>query len=458
MGLALSLWAFVVSFLAGNRSLGAGCSVVLAFGYGFGLLRARFYDSFSYFIFDAAVLGLYLARFVRPGGLTPEPDARPLFRWTAVLIGWPVVLFALFAIFPQHPLIQLVGLRSAIWYLPFLLLGASFRPGDLTTLARTLAVLNMVALAFALGEFVLGLEPFYPKNPITALIYRSSDVGSSGAHRIPATFSASGLYGGTVVGSIPLLVGLWTSPSASRSDKLLMVAGMLAASLGAFVCGSRTPVVFLLVLAGVIAFQMRARLGYLALALLVAATTAYIVSSDARFQRFATLQDPDVVAERLSGSLNMTVVDVMSEYPLGAGLGSAFGTNIPPMLLPFATNQIGAENEYARFGVEQGWIGLTLWVAFLIWIIVTGLRTRNPLGGALGARLMYCLVVGVWGNALLGAGILAAIPGAALLLIQMALLTRPAPAAIPPAVRRPRPAPGAAIRRPAAAPANTPSA
>jgi hypothetical protein len=446
MGLGLSLLAFVASFLAGRRSLGAGCAVVLVFGYGFGIIRARYYDTFSFFVFDAGVLGLYLAWFTGSGTVPASPNTFLLRRWATVLIAWPLILFGLCLIFPQHPLIQLVGLRAAIWYLPFLLLGIAIRPADLTTIARALAVLNLAALGFALGEYFLGLEVFYPRNPITELIYRSSDVAGHTAYRIPATFSTSAGYGATMVATIPLLGAVWASSSASRLDKLLMVAGLLAASLGAFVCGSRSPVIFLIVLAAVIAFELRARLGYLLLVLLVAGVVAYVVSGEARFQRFTTLQDPDVLSERISVSVNLGVFEVLARYPLGAGLGSAFGTNIPPILRSLAHEQVGVENEYARIAVEQGWIGLIVWLSFLIWLL-TRRRDRTPMGGKLGSRLMYCFVLASWLNALFGTGTLAAIPGTALLLLQMTMLSRSASPPIP-AARSLRRIPAAAAAPP----------
>jgi hypothetical protein len=430
MGLPLCVFAFAVSFLLARRSLGAGLAAVLSSGYVYGLLRARFYDPFSYFIFDAAVLGLYLERLTGPEGFWPDASTRALYRWVAALIGWPVAMFGLSALYPQHVLVQLVGLRAAVWFVPFLLLGASIRSADLIVIARALAVLNLIALAFGVGEYVLGLEPFFPHNPITELIYRSIDVAGHSNYRIPATFPAAANYGMAMVASVPLLAGIWRSAVATFLDKLLMPAGLFAAALGTFLCASRTPVVFLLVLAVPIAYHLRARLGYFLLALLIGGTIAYIVSGEERMQRFTTLQDPDVLNERVVGSVNLGVVDVLLEYPAGAGLGSAFGTNIPTILRQYASEQIGAENEYARIGVEQGLAGLALWVGFLVWLLVR--RRRSPLSRrSLGMTLMYTFVALSWAVALLSVGTLTAIPCTAMLLLQMGILSRTRPDPVP---------------------------
>src|SRR5579875_1493079 len=137
MGLLLSLAAFAASWWCGRRSLGAGMAVVLTAGFLYGIVRANFLDSFTFFLYDAALSGLYLARLTLPGALNP-PNAKSLTIWVRLLIGWPFVMFALSAAFPQHVLIQLVGLRAAIWYLPVLLLGVSAHPADLVLIARTL--------------------------------------------------------------------------------------------------------------------------------------------------------------------------------------------------------------------------------------------------------------------------------------------------------------------------------
>jgi hypothetical protein len=63
-----------------------------------------------------------------------------------------------------------VGLRAAVWFLPFLLVGVQASAADLVLVTRSLALLNLVALAIGLGEYFLGLEAFLPGNASTALI------------------------------------------------------------------------------------------------------------------------------------------------------------------------------------------------------------------------------------------------------------------------------------------------
>src|SRR3989442_2508776 len=86
-------FVFVVAFLAARRSLLAGVVTVLTVGYGYGIARANL-GTPGHFLFDAAVLGFYLAR-LRPRWTRAQRAAlAPLSRWVAVLIAWPLLLAA----------------------------------------------------------------------------------------------------------------------------------------------------------------------------------------------------------------------------------------------------------------------------------------------------------------------------------------------------------------------------
>jgi hypothetical protein len=423
MGLLLSLAAFVSSLLGARRSVGAGMAALLVAGYFYGLLRARFLDGFSHFIFDAAMFGLYLGHFSRVRSVRP-PKAPELYQWATVLILWPIIIFGLALFYPQHLLIQLVGLRAAIWFLPFLLLGAWARLDDLRLMARALAVLNLLVLLVALGEYFLGLEAFLPRNAVTEGMYRSNDVAGYTAHRIPATFISAAAYGTMMAQSVPWLVGRWADVREGLLEKALMVAALLAAAIGVFLCASRIPVILLVAMGLVVAWQFRTRLGYLVPALLLVVVVAYLVKGNERLQRFASLQDADLVTERIRGSANLSVIELLLSYPMGAGLGSAFGTSIPSFLQHLMTQEpIGAENEYARIGLEQSLVGVVLWIGFIVWLLARP-RIGWPGGWRVAERLTWLFVVISWATAVLGCGTLLAIPGTCLLLFQMGLLGR----------------------------------
>src|SRR5439155_7983249 len=106
MGLLLSIVAFVLSWLAGRRSVGAGMVVLLSVGYSYGLVRAVVFDGFSHLIFDAATLGLYAARFDHAVSLSRVSEMRSIYQCVAFLMGWPFIALLIGMAFSVHPLLQ----------------------------------------------------------------------------------------------------------------------------------------------------------------------------------------------------------------------------------------------------------------------------------------------------------------------------------------------------------------
>src|SRR6266581_7809093 len=139
--------SLIAVFLCTRRSLGAGMVTLLAVGYAYGIVRANFPTNSAHFIFDAAVLGFYAAVFMTPAQEQQRYRSLSLQPWVAILMGWPLLLFF---VPTQDWLIQLVGLRGALFFVPFLLIGARMEEEDFDTVAMGAAVLNIAALGIAL--------------------------------------------------------------------------------------------------------------------------------------------------------------------------------------------------------------------------------------------------------------------------------------------------------------------
>src|SRR5690242_12591256 len=116
ISITLCVLAAVAAFVAARHSLVAGILTVLGIGYAYGIVRANLLETFSHFIFDAAVVGLYLGQFRIFVRRMKSAETRQLRMWVGVLILWPVLLFLLPV---QDLLIQSVGLRGNIFLLPF---------------------------------------------------------------------------------------------------------------------------------------------------------------------------------------------------------------------------------------------------------------------------------------------------------------------------------------------------
>jgi hypothetical protein len=417
----LCLGSFVVVYWFTRRSLVAGLNAAVAVGYFYGIVRANVPQELSHFIFDAGIGGLYLGTFRT--GLTPLQKLRiqKVRGWVVCLIAWPLVLFF---IPRQDTLIQLVGLRGAIWFTPFLIFGALIDDDERSRLALWMAILNLLVLGFALAEFSFGLERFFPHNAVTRLIYKQNDVlaGSASAYRIPATFVQQATYSATMVMTIPFLAGAWVQTQLARWQRLLLTAGMVAAMLGVFLGASRSQALIFFAQIFTLTSFAKIRLKHLAAFTVVAALVGYWVYQQPRLQRFTNI-DFDIVEGRVHGSVNESFIEALMSYPLGNGLGGG-GTSMPYFLESRLKNPVGIEGEYARLLLELGIPGLLLWVAFLARAIGSAPSERaGP--WRIGWRLSRVTVALYFGTGLIGSGLLTAIPCTSMLLFMTGWMCAP---------------------------------
>jgi hypothetical protein len=409
ISILICIVAFFGTFVLTRRSLVWGMAACIGFGYFFGVLRANILDTFSFLMWDASVLGLYASYF--SAKRTPEEVARTagLRLWVGLLILWPVVL----TIVPvQYPLIQLVGLRGNTLLLPFLLLGARLEAEELDELALFLASFNVVALGIGVAEYFVGLEAFFPHNPVTELMYNSRDVADFTAFRIPAFFVNAHAYSGTMVMTMPFLFGSWNRRSQTWA-RTVIAAGMVAAMIGVFLGASRTHMIALVGvgLVATFAFRLRtmARIGLVVMFIF----TAWLVSNNERLQRFSSLLDSDFLSARISSSINLPIVEAALEYPFGVGIGGG-GTSIPYFLQDEILEPVAAENEYVRIMLEEGILGLVLWIAFIIWLLTR--QSAMDVKVAPGRKLARFEALIYFAMACLGTGMLTSVPQTSLML------------------------------------------
>lgn len=413
--LIFAVAAFVLCLAAANRSLRHGLLALLAVGYIYGILRANFPDTWTYLAFDAGVVGLYAGQLWRPWNPELRRRAHDLRLWIVALIGWPVLLFFVFP--SESALVELVGLRANIFLLPFLLLGTRLDEDDLFWLALGVAGLNLAAVSLGVAEFFMGIQPFYPQNEVTDIIYKSKDLVGRTAHRIPASFSSAHAFAGTMVMTMPLLVGAWAQPaSAVRWPRRLLAIAIVATLLGVFMAAARTHMLTAALLVAVVTISGHLKGDQWVRWVIALALVGYVVSGEERLQRFTTLQDTNFIAERWSGSVNEGFFEAVRAYPLGNGLAGG-GTSVP-YFLQVTRSPLMMENEYARIGMEQGLPGLTLWIVFLGWVFL-----RRPGGAkdgwALGRLLGWVASGTFFFSGMTGIGLLSSVPQTVLMLITM---------------------------------------
>jgi hypothetical protein len=410
MALLLCIAGALAAYLIGRRSLGLGLLTVLVSGFFYGILRANIPSTFSHFIFDAALVGLYASQFVgNRKKQAPLPNNPSLNMWMYILMGWPLLM----VIMPFQPLlVSIVGLRGNMFLLPAVFLGTRLRDEDLRPLAFGLAILNLIALGFGVAETFKGIEPFFPYGPMTLTMYNSID--SSGANRIPAIFQNAHTYAGVMVFTVPILFGAWALSSVPKRTKILLLAGMAAAFVGVLMAATRQGIIMAALL--VVVASISGKLGPLKRVVWVVAIVAVIWGAmhNERWQRYREL-DTESVQDRVAGSVNRSFWEVLVEYPMGNGLGGG-GTSIPYFLASQVNRPVEVENDYCRILLEQGVIGLLLWVGFVIWFVT------NRAGFAkdewlTGRRMAWYLCILSFLIGVIGLGMLSSIPNSFMFLL-----------------------------------------
>lgn len=421
-GYLICLVALGSVFGAGMVNWRWSLCLMIAWGYFFGILKAQLVYSGGHFIFDAATLGFYAGLVVKPP--TPEEmyAGRDLKPWVVVLIAWPLFM----AVVPlQHYLIQLVGLRGNALWLPMILVGTWVDRKALVMLATTLAVMNIVAFAFAMAEYTLGVDYFVPDNEVTQIVFRSNDIKTQEGEatlRIPSIFANAHSYANTMVLTTAWILGcLSASRVVGWFGKPLYIAGLICALLGVFIAGPRLPVATLGILILTRVFTGKVNVGFLILTIILGTGVLYFVMQNERMQRFMELQDVEMVGDRVSASVSIRFFEVVAEFPMGRGMGAG-GTSIPYFLQHHLPEGMGMtiENEYGRIVLEQGLPGLLIFLAFMTFWLLKPLDRRDVLYGS--KALLWALGL-VWlGTMLMGCGAFATIPSAALMLLTFGFI------------------------------------
>ena len=413
MSILLFVSALTITFVAARRSLVMGLGAVLAYGYLYGITRANLADPYSHFLFDAAVLGLYAAQLFRRMALAEQYRIKSIKPWMELLVAWPVLMFM---IPNQDFFVRLLGLRANILLLPFMIVGARLSDKEKYDLAMLLAILNLGVFVIAIAEFFMGVESFFPRNGVTDLVYLSKDVAGYSAYRIPSTFIGSHAYAGTMVMSLPFLIGALHQANKRVLHKWLVMTALAGSLLGVLLAASRSHFIGAAAVIMVAMFSVGSRRGNFIGWVLILATVAWLVSGEQRLQRFTQLQDTEMITQRIAGSVNMGFFELAGTFPLGNGLGA--GTHIPYFLSANIQNPVATENEFGRIVLELGVVGLGLWVAFIVWLLIQPGPSRSD-PWFIGRRLAWVTCLVYFAFNLLGTGLLVSIPQTCLLLLNV---------------------------------------
>ena len=313
-------------------------------------------------------------------------------------------------------------LRATVWFLPVLLIATRLTTADLAVFARGMAVLNLVALAGGIYVYQNGVEALYPNNAITQIIYGSNDVAGYKYHRIPSTFLSAHAYGGTMLLTLPFLLGRLVGLKVRLADRCLAVAGVVAAAGGMVMCGARSPLILLALTLAIAWLLSRLSVTLGLVGVVLVAGGLWFASTSERFQRAASLQDTGMVGNRIAMSANASFLDLLVTLPAWCRDGVGGRDQHPVLPGRRGTGTDRDENEYGRILVDQGWVGLGGWLAFLVWLFVRPPPSRPADPWRIGVVLMYSLTLASCVSAFIGTGMLSSVPGTVILLAQMGVL------------------------------------
>jgi hypothetical protein len=412
IGILIVSIAFLTCFMATCWALWAGFAASLTFGYLYGIIRANAATPVAQFVYDAGVAGMFLATAMQTFSGPQRAKLRRLLPWVICLIGWPTLLLIVPS---QDFLIQLVGWRGNVLFVPFILYGALLEEADMLRLAGAVGVLNVAVLIVAVAEVIWGVPRFFPYNPVDAIIYNSTDIYFSGArhYRIPATFAHAAVYATCMVSSLPLLLGALVQHRARSFVRYGLLAASGASAIGVFLAGSRSEAIVLILMVVIVTCIGRFRRFPRSAWVLMIGGIGLLIMITPRMQRFFDL-DASTLKLRVQGSVNENFINLCFEYPLGNGLGGG-GTSIPYFLQDSLRNPVAIENEYARIEAEQGLPGLILWLAFIFWVLESAAPRSDPWYSGRSLARVFCAIS--FATAPLGTGLLNAIPQSAMILM-----------------------------------------
>jgi hypothetical protein len=248
----------------------------------------------------------------------------------------------------------------------------------------------------------------------------------------------SAAFAGTMLVTLPWLYAAWSQRPRFSIGWFLLLLTIGCSFLGVLMGASRMNFIIasVLILVTVLGGRIRPveRVAWITVILVLIS----VALTNERFQRFKTLSDTEMVTDRFAGSVNRTFWEILTKYPMGNGLGGG-GTSIPYFLQSRVNTPIQMENEYARILLEQGMIGLVLWIIFIFWAFsrkesFEANRWRN------GRRLAWFCCACYFVSGLIGIGLFTSIPQTVLLLLLVGWITvRQAPEPAPtPLVREAR--------------------
>ncbi len=358
-----------------DRAIHLTLIVTITIGFCLGYIKDHNASPLSYFLFD---LGLFAAlAFWLAGRIRYHAAIFPRTPLTRALIIFYITCF-LYALHPDVPL--LIGISAfrgwCVFSLAFLLGYDIIRsPRQVKTYLLVVVLLAVVTGLYGLYQYSAGIESAIQPDELIAERHQYATYITPAGEiefRIFSTFVSAGAFGAMMAYASFIALTLATSKALSGRVRFLLILAMVPMLTSMVLTGTRAAIVMMLI--GLMVFwwfkhNMRVYLGAAAL-LYIGIQLGIGLTEGRAADRFATLADPELISDRLSGPF-MTGFNALIETPMGGGLGRT-GHGVPFFLggwyPQFQT--VFSDGDFGRIMIEMGVVGLIL----LTYVLFTAIR------------------------------------------------------------------------------------
>jgi hypothetical protein len=347
---------------------------------------------------------------------------KPPFRVPLLLMIW----FGVIQVFnPASPSIffGLLGLKLFFFYTPLLLAGYLLFDSeeDLRRFFVINGVLVLIITSLGVAQSILGhtfLNPETIQEDIRDLstLYRSSPISGLSSYRPTSVFVSTGRFANFLVIGWLLALG-FTGYSVLRQRRgrflafIVVVATasamVLSASRGAFMWGLISALVFSIAflwgapwrtreVIRVIRTIQRTTLGILAACVFLAILFPDQLKS--RLSFYSETMSPDSPQSELFHRTweypvdNFLIAFRYERWPYGYGIGtSGLGTQYVTRLLHVKPIEAGVESGFGAILIEQGILGLLLWLVMSVAVVVSAWRVVGKLKGSAWFPLAFVI-------------------------------------------------------------------
>lgn len=271
------------------------------------------------------------------------------------------------------------------------------------------SVFASIAALKGIGQLLIGLDPaeyafvFNPRNS-THMIF--------GQLRVFSFFSDAGTFGASQAQNA-VISGILFIELKGNKERYFQLLAFLLTLTGMMISGTRGAI-FVIFAGGLVYLFLKGKTSWFIVGIMFLGLTfsflkyTSIMNGNSHVRRMRTALDPEDNSLQVRIANQIKLSAYMSNRPIGYGLGTIGVTAY--QLTPYSPlAKIPTDSWYVRIWVENGIIGLSLYILILLWMMIRGaLYIRKVKNHELKSRLIavFAAIAGIlvasYGNEILG--------------------------------------------------------